>query len=145
VECIVGFFALFIGIAVIVGFIQNENDKDIDHRITIALNKLDSGEFSRLSAIKRDRELRRQQSQFIAQENQRYLEAIFVLDAAEQGVFFPDGGEVFYRLDDNYNNDTSNNENNYYDDDDGYAGEDYFSEEAYYDYLAELHGYGYKL
>ena len=94
--CILGFMALIGGI---VWLIQRQSDQDLERQTQQALKNGNMQEFSRLSGIRLAREQKKRQAQRENAANQRYLDAIMVLDAAEHGVFVPDPEQVFDHLD----------------------------------------------
>lgn len=78
--CFVFFAALYIGIAIIFIQAQKEDIAEMNHRDSQGRRKLN----------KYDPQ---------AAEDQKFWEALIVLDAAEQGFFWPGGERVFEALD----------------------------------------------
>ena len=122
--CILGFMALIGGI---VWLIQRQSDQDLERQTQQALKNGNMQEFSRLSGIRLAREQKKRQAQRENAANQRYLDAIMVLDAAEHGVFVPDPEQVFDHLDDDPEDDREDSYEDYPVEEDDYP-EDYNDE-----------------
>lgn len=136
-DCI-SFF--FIGLIVLIGILQSIDwirEKMLDNKISSAASKGELSEYRRLLGIRHKRVTNISQANNNSQSDLDYIEAMVVLDAAENGVFFPDGHKVFERLD----------KRNYYDDmetfidDMDYFDEDFYDEDDYFDELAERTGH----
>jgi alkanesulfonate monooxygenase SsuD/methylene tetrahydromethanopterin reductase-like flavin-dependent oxidoreductase (luciferase family) len=112
--CILGFMALIGGI---VWLVQRQSDQDLERQTQQALKNRDMQEFSRLSSIRLAREQKKRRVQRENAANQRYLDAIMVLDAAEHGVFVPDPEQVFDHLDDDQENNYENEPGDDYEED----------------------------
>ena len=127
--CILGFFLLIGGI---IWLVQRQSEQDLARQTQQALKDGNMGEFSRLTSIRLEREKKMRQAQQANAANQRYMDAIMVLDAAEHGVFVPNPEQVFDQLDDDPDNDYQDDSEN---DDDDYnsPGEDDNYPEDYYD------------
>jgi hypothetical protein len=124
--CITLFFGviiIIIGIGTSIDWIRG---KILDKRIAKALKRGDYIEYSRLVNFRNIKENQLRQAQSNLTSDQDYIEGMFILDAAEQGVFFPTGHEVFERMGDQ----STDNYENY---DDFYYDEDYYYEEDYDD------------
>jgi len=98
-EC---FTFIILGFILIMGITQAMDwlkGKNLDKQISEALENGNLSEYFRLVNLRNKRENKLQGAQGNYPTDQDYLEAIFVLDAAENGIFFPDGHQVFERLD----------------------------------------------
>lgn len=129
-DCI-SFF--FIGLIVLIGISQSIDwirEKMLDNKISSVASKGELSEYRRLLGIRHKRVANISQANNNSQSDLDYIEAMVVLDAAENGVFFPNGHKVFERLD----------KRNYYDDID-YFDEDFYDEDDYFDEFAERTGH----
>ena len=98
-EC---FTILFLGILSIIGvaqLVKRSNDRNLQKQIKAAVKRGDYVECIRLSNLRNRRNDKLQGAKGNYPSDLDYLEAMIVLDAAENGVFFPDGHQVFERLD----------------------------------------------
>ena len=98
-EC---FTILFLGIIMIIGvaqLVKRSNDRNLQKQIKAAVKRGDYVEYIRLSNLRNKRENKLQGAQGNYPTDLDYLEAMIVLDAAENGIFFPGGHQVFERLD----------------------------------------------
>jgi hypothetical protein len=89
-------FILFMGIAQVFDWIKGKN---LDKQISEALENGNLSEYFRLVNLKNVKDNKLQGAQGNYPTDLDYLEAMIVLDAAENGVFFPEGQQVFERLD----------------------------------------------
>lgn len=118
-DCITFFFGIsiiFMGIAWIV---NSRREKILDEKISIALKNNNFSEYNEL--IKQRYGNKNRYSNNNYESDLDYFEAIFILDAAEQGIFFPNGHRVFERL----GNNNIVNSDNYDDYDEEYYDGDY--------------------
>jgi hypothetical protein len=120
-DCFTILFAslfLIVGIAQGIDWIRKNN---LNNRISEALENGKFDEYIRLVNLREKKEITYQNEIGSYPPDTDYIEALFILDAAEHGVFFPHGHEVFERLDNrNFENyeeiDDNYNEYKFYDD-----------------------------
>ena len=118
------FTLIFASLIIIVGIsegIAKIRGKNLNKRISEALKKGDIHEYAKLINLRDKNEYQYQNANENYPSDMDYFEAMFILDAAEQGVFFPNGHEVFERLDNRHIEhyeefDDSFNDYEYYDD-----------------------------
>jgi hypothetical protein len=111
--CIFGFIALIWGI---VWLVQHQSDQELECQIQQASKEGNSRELRRLNSIRLEREQKKHQAQRENRANQRYMDAMIALDAAEHGVFVPNPEEVFDHLEE----DPGDDYENYPDEEDDY-------------------------
>ena len=95
-ECI---FALFILLLGAVWALDQYSKKNLDRRIDRASREGRAEELSCLIQIKIERQRKEMEAASQVEANRRYFDALLVLDAAENGVFLPDGERYFEALD----------------------------------------------
>ena len=107
-------FILIMGIAQAIDWIK---EKSIEKQINEAIKEGNFCEYTRLVNLRNERDNKLKQAQENYPTDLDYYDAMIVLDAAENGIFFPNGHEVFEKLDnrniDNY--DEYEYESDYYD------------------------------
>lgn len=94
---------ILFGLLLILIFVLWEIDRiiqrSIDRRIDRASREGNFDELTKLIQIKIKRQRKQRDAASRTEMDQRYLEALLILDAAENGVFLPDGERYFEALD----------------------------------------------
>ena len=133
--CIILFFVMICSIAWLAEYLTDQN---LERQIKQARQAGNAEELQRLNRLRYEREQNKRRAQKASEADQRYFDAIMVLDAAKHGVFVPNPADYFDHLGD----DTENEEDyrNNYDEDRGNDYEDN-SVDEYEDDLGDQYEY----
>jgi hypothetical protein len=113
---------LIFSIAGIVWLVQHLSKWNLERQIKQANQDGNAGELQRLNRLRNEREQNKRRAQRTGVADQRYFDAIMVLDAAEHGVFVPNPADYFDHLGENTENEEEYRNN--YDEDRGNDYED---------------------
>ena len=103
------FFGFVIFILIIIWTVQYFTDREEQSKIRQAWEKGNYGEYYRLNSERKQRQKECRQAEARNAKENRWMDEILVLDAAEHGVFLPGAEQVFEDPQDN----DDNNEGNY--------------------------------
>jgi hypothetical protein len=78
--------------------VQYLSDQNLERQINQARQAGNAEELQRLNRLRYEREQNKRRVQKASEADQRYFDAIMVLDAAEHGVFVPNPEQYFNRL-----------------------------------------------
>ncbi|HMD89974.1 MAG TPA: hypothetical protein VKF38_12500 [Anaerolineaceae bacterium] len=94
-SCIILFFVMICSIAWLAEYLTDQN---FERQIKQARQAGNAEELQRLNRLRYEREQNKRRAQKASAADQRYFDAIMLMDAAKHGVFVPNPQQYFDRL-----------------------------------------------